>query len=835
MEPEHELRIAQRLESLGRLSFVAHRDTAAVLPTVAAYGAAGAAEWVDACEALFLHDREAGKAFIRASAAAAEAFQGTTPWVALARRFCACRGSARALEAYMQALPEAAALLTHATEQWAEIGFQWCARHTESGRAYFETPVAQLAPGGDVRRIAPLLAPAEELYAERGLALGRYLSGALRVRDLLGPEALRSWARQGGDILKAGRLRGEAFFAFESDESRSLLLAHLPGFRPFEHERLFTLLLTVWFGEAFPLKEGTWMPGEGRPFIETDGRSLFLPAVLGDREETLWAVFHAGAHLAHGTFDQEAIEALFRFVGVRHPPIAPDQAITWRPIFVRYGEDLPRFQLLFDLCEDLRVDALTRRRIPGYLERLVDMAEGRAPPVGPAGVYWDFALTAYRALLGRAVLDPRLAPLLDAKASLVTSFATAEALYAERGLPALTLAARAEAYLPAHAPNAARPVYPRRTGVDGSGVTADTDPEVQKSEAPKETAKNAPQDAQGNDPDLEIPPEDTAGAGGRVGVGLPQPARVSGVGRGFPQGEQGYAYPEWDYRERRFKRRWAFVQEKGLDELDHAEAARILTRHATMLARLKRAIQAQKPTRLAPLTRQLEGDDLDMEATVNFVAERRQGLSPRPSIYRARRPQRRDLAALLLADLSTSIMQQLPEGGRIVDRIRAALLLFAEALEEVGDPYAIAGFASKYRDQVSYYPIKDFGERLNAHARGLIGGLSGRLATRMGAAIRHALVRFDEAQTARRLLLLLSDGRPADYDDGGDSRYLEEDTRLAIKACLDRGVHPFCITLDPRGGDYLHRIFGAGHYLVIDRLNDLPERLPEIYLRLRGA
>lgn len=835
MESEHELRIAQRLEHLARLSFVAHRDTSAALPALLAYGTAGAADWVDACEALFLHDREAGKAFIRASAAAAQAFHGTAPWVALARRFCACRSSARALEAYMQALPEAAALLGENAGQWAEIGLQWCARHTDSGRAYFETPVATLAPDGDPGTIGPLLAPAEELYADRGLALGRYLAGALRVRALLGAEALGPWARQGGDILKAGRQRGEAFFALESEESRTLLLTHLPGFRPLEHERLFLLLLTVWLGAAVPLKEGAWMPGEGRPFIETDGRSLFLPAVLGDREEALLAILHAAAHLAHGTFDQDAIEALFRHAGVRHPPLASDQAMTWRPVFVRYGEDLPRFQVLFDLCEDLRVDVRTGARVPRYLERLVALAEAAPRPSGPERAYWEFALAALQAVLGRGMIDPRLEPLLDPGSSLPTSFAAAEALYADGGLPPLTSAARARAYLPAHGPNAARPVYPRRPGMDEAGATADTDPEVQKSETPKETAKNAPQDAQGNDPDLEIPPEDTAGAGGRVGVGLPQPARVSGVGRGVSGGEQGYAYPEWDYRERRFRRRWAFVQEKQLEELDHAEAGRILTQHAAVLGRLKRAVQAQKPTRLAPLTRQLEGDDLDMEATVNFVAERRQGLSPRPAIYRARRPQRRDLAALLLADLSTSIMQQLPEGGRIVDRIRAALLLFAESLEEVGDPYAIAGFASKYRDQVSYYPIKGFGERLDSHARGLIGGLSGRLATRMGAAIRHALVRFDEAQAARRLLLLLSDGRPADYDDGGDSRYLEEDTRLAIKGCLDRGVHPFCITLDPRGGDYLHRIFGEGHYLVIDRLNDLPERLPEVYLRLRGA
>ena len=134
---------------------------------------------------------------------------------------------------------------------------------------------------------------------------------------------------------------------------------------------------------------------------------------------------------------------------------------------------------------------------------------------------------------------------------------------------------------------------------------------------------------------------------------------------------------------------------------------------------------------------------------------------------------------------------------------------------------------------MSYYTIKGFNDKLTVHTRAVLGGLSGRLATRMGAAIRHAVAGFDLAPSQRRLLLILSDGRPADYDDGGDERYLHEDTRMAVKEAVDRGVHPFCITLDAAGSQYLPQIFGPGHYLVLDHINDLPKKLPEIYLRLR--
>jgi len=194
----------------------------------------------------------------------------------------------------------------------------------------------------------------------------------------------------------------------------------------------------------------------------------------------------------------------------------------------------------------------------------------------------------------------------------------------------------------------------------------------------------------------------------------------------------------------------------------------------------------------------------------------------------------REVSVILLADLSTSIMQLLPEGrGRLVDRVRAGILLFAESLEMVGDSYAIAGFCSKYRDNVAYYKIKDFDQPWSSDVKAQVGGLSGRLATRMGAAIRHATACFHGVSSRRRLLLLVSDGRPEDYDDGGDRRYLHEDTRMAVKEAVARGVHPFCITVDTLANEYLPQIFGRGHYLVLDHINSLPRRLPEIYLKLR--
>ncbi len=844
---EQELLLAVQVElvELEKISFVAHRDSKEALAVIETYGLPVTVEWLKACKALFLHDRDAGKAFIRGSVEAAAASGTVLPWVEWAMQFTTWRGSWKAVDGFMDQLATAYLNLgPEGTARWAKLGLEWCGKHLDSGIAYFRAPVLDLAGKEGAAGIEALLEPAEELFKTRRLALGTYLGGAIRVRNLLGPQAVSPWAKRGADILQAGRLRGEQFFRLESEESISLLLENLPGFRLAEHGRLLSLLITAWFEEEVDLAESKWSPDQGRAFIETDAHALYLPIAMSDREEAILSLFHAMGHLKFHSYERRYIEALFKEVGMQHPPLDEDQRITWRPLFARFGEDMIRFQLLFDLCEDLRVDAAIQRVIPNYLNRLLAAAEARELPADPAGDYYRMALDSLR--MARDVLVngktdvaaewQEFLPLLQPDATVVDAFRLASRLYEGTGLPVIGLTERQDAFLPGRSPNAARAVYPRRVldrAERGTG-TEDIDDDVKNEEIrPNPEQKETPKGAQGHDPEYDMPPEETTGSGGRVGAGIPQPAHVIGTARGHRLTEKGYPYPEWDYRDNRHKRNWAWVQEKELDEKNAPEADKLLAYYAPALKRLKKAIQSQKPSRMAPKRRQFEGDELDIDAATSFVAEKRAGMAPKPAIYRQRIVQHRDTAVTLLADISTSIMAELPEGGRIVDRIRAGLLLFAESMEEVGDPYAIACFASKYRDNVSYYPIKDFDERYNSKSRALIGGISGRLATRMGAAIRHAVHKFEKSPSHRRLLLILSDGRPADYDDGGDERYLHEDTRMAVKEAVDAGVHPFCITLDPAGGKYLAQIFGPGHYLVLDHINDLPKKLPEVYLRLR--
>jgi len=816
-------------------SLVAFRELEQVLPAIRLHGDEVALTWLMAGRRLFDFDREAGRAFIRGSAAAEQVSETVLPWTEQALQFVRWRGSWRALEGFMSNLPRAYGSLGHAGERrWAEIGLMWCGRQLESGSAFFNVPVTDLAGRQGIAGIEQLAVPAEELFESRKLLLSTYLGGAIRVRNLLGAQAILPWALRGADIMQSGRARGEAYFRLESEESLALLLEHLPGFRLSDRNRLLGMLLDVWYGESFDLKESAWSPEKGRPFVETDGRSLFFPAVMASRDEAVLAVLHGAGHMRHGTFDRLAMKEMFGAANVEFPESGP---VSWVPLYMHYGDDALRFQLIFDLCEDLRVDFRVQHAVPNYLPRLAAAARAAPPRPPEAAAYFDLALAsieeAMTAMHASAPRGRQFGPLFDPAATVADAWRIATAIYSNDELPRVTdLETFHAAYLPGRGPNATRLAHPQQRQEQQqtqAGAEQQNQPEEQGEEE-GETAQNAETgDQQDGGKHQEV-----AGYGDSTGTSARSSNRNETQQQAASAADKGLPYPEWDYREQRYKRNWAWVQEKKLAESNTAEANRLERQYSNALKRLKKAIQAQKPARLAPLLRQLDGDDMDINAVVGYIAEKQAGRSPKPAIYRRREMRQREIAVTLLADMSTSIMQHLPEGGgRLVDRVRAGVLLFAESMEEVGDAYSIAGFCSKYRDNVSYYTIKNFDQPLSEDVRSQIGGMSGRLATRMGAAIRHATARFEQVESRRRLLLILSDGRPEDYDDGGDRRYLHEDTRMAVKEAVARGVHPFCITVDTMANQYLPQIFGKGHYLVLDHIDSLPNKLPEIYFRLR--
>lgn len=289
----------------------------------------------------------------------------------------------------------------------------------------------------------------------------------------------------------------------------------------------------------------------------------------------------------------------------------------------------------------------------------------------------------------------------------------------------------------------------------------------------------------------------------------------------------GLALPEWDYR-------------KALLRPDHCRLQPMVAREARPaplpeeLAATARKLRGQFAA-LAPQRRWLkaqpEGPELDVDACVRNVADRASGHTPEIGGYLAQARCERDLACLLLADLSMSTDAWISDSHRIVDVIRDSLLLFAEAMTATGDRFGIYGFSSLRRQNIRFHLFKDFSARYDALARGRILALKPGYYTRMGAALRQASTILAEQAAGRRLLLLISDGKPNDLD-LYDSRYGIEDTRMAVHAARRLGLTPFCVTIDREAGAYLSYIFGPAGFCVIRKPEDLPRRLPLLYAQL---
>ncbi|CAL1239142.1 nitric oxide reductase activation protein NorD [Candidatus Methylocalor cossyra] len=303
---------------------------------------------------------------------------------------------------------------------------------------------------------------------------------------------------------------------------------------------------------------------------------------------------------------------------------------------------------------------------------------------------------------------------------------------------------------------------------------------------------------------------------------------------GKPPVSEPYHYPEWDYQVQLYRPNWATVLEKQLPFGDPGAIERILAEHRPTVARLRRLIDALKPRGLIRQRRQEDGDEIDLDAAIRAMVDMRLGATPDPRINIRHIRKTRDLVVLLLLDLSESTNQVLPGTDRpVIQLTREAATLLAHVLTGIGDPFAIHGFASDGRHDVQYFRFKDFDQPFDERVRARLAGMSGGLSTRMGAALRHAGRFLRQRPQRNKLVLLLSDGEPADIDER-NPEYLRFDTKKAVEELATAGVATYCLTLDPAADDYVARIFGGNRYTVLEHVQRLPERLPYLFLSLTG-
>ena len=290
-------------------------------------------------------------------------------------------------------------------------------------------------------------------------------------------------------------------------------------------------------------------------------------------------------------------------------------------------------------------------------------------------------------------------------------------------------------------------------------------------------------------------------------------------------------YHEWDYLNQSYRPDWVSVYEVLHPPGNAADIDRLLDKHSALAKRLKKMLDLLKPQDKVCIRYQEEGSELDLDVALRSLIDYKSGATPDPRINMSHKTSGRNIAVMLLLDLSESLNEKAAGCDQtILELSREAVSLLAWAIEKLGDPFAIAGFHSNTRHDVRYLHIKGYSEHWGDHVKGRLATMEAHYSTRMGAAMRHAAHYLEKQQADKKLMLILTDGEPSDVD-SKDARMLIEDARQAVTELDRQGIYAYCINLDRKADKYVADIFGK-QYTIIDRVAQLPERLPQLFISL---
>lgn len=296
------------------------------------------------------------------------------------------------------------------------------------------------------------------------------------------------------------------------------------------------------------------------------------------------------------------------------------------------------------------------------------------------------------------------------------------------------------------------------------------------------------------------------------------------VWKGTYHEEGAFIYNEWDYERQNYRKNWAVLRERDVHPAYDSFVADTLYKYRGLAMDLRRTFEALRGEDKL-MKRQPYGDDVDIDALVEALADSSQGAEMTDRLFTKMHKLERNIAVMFMVDMSGSTR------GWINDAERESLVLLCESLETLGDRYAIYGFSGMTRKRCEVYRIKRFEDEYDDEVKARISGIQPKDYTRMGVTIRHLTSMLNEVEARTKLLITLSDGKPDDYDTYRGA-YGIEDTRMALIEAKRNGIHTFCITIDTEAKDYLPHMYGAVNYAVIDEVRKLPLKVSDIYRRL---
>ncbi len=622
---------------------------------------------------------------------------------------------------------------------------------------------------------------------------------------------LRRWANWGAQAHRTDFAAQALYFGLESPEALAVLQQERKGTLFVDVQRRLAMYLRALWGRDFFLRptSGDYESREGyQPYIES--HLIHVPDAYDDIEGASGleiyraAVAHAAAHLV---YTRDALSA---------------QALN------------PLQRAMVALVEDARVEALALREFPG-LRPIWARLHRTGPEAGAS-------CADHMSRLARALLDPDY---VDGGPLAVQGrllFARAQERLQDNRI-SWEIGAELAAWLESAAPAfEARTDRVRAAYRDDNRYLWAFDASVDLEDGQtlpwleRQVRRKVSLMEFINETDVETAGDDAQ----EVWVLASElfPYEDNGVSYNQMEGKapspDPHHYPEWDYQIQVERPRWVTLLEQAAPAGEVALIDAVVARHKPVAGRLKRMIEAIAPQGVQRLRRLEEGDDIDLNAAIAAMVQIRSRQQPDTRIMMRNQRKVRDLAVLVLIDLSQSTGDTVRGSDQtVLDLAREACALLADSMQKIGDPFAMHGFSSDGRHEVRYLRFKDFDALYDDHAKARLAGMASGMSTRMGAAMRHAGRILQRCQQGRKLLLVLTDGEPADVD-VRDPQYLRHDARKAVEELARAGITSYCLSLDPHADPYVARIFGARNYRVLDRVERLPEQLPALYMGLIG-
>jgi hypothetical protein len=725
--------------------------------------------------------------------------------------------------------------------------------------------------------------------AEAAISCLRSAPQALRTATV---EQFRAWAREGLLLENVSARARRSYFALETRKSNEQLQSGQDGLALEEVAQTLRLYVEGLTGRAVEVAPLAAVPDEQRI---GDGRTIHLPSNVSEFDDReldfrLYKVLaaHAAGQIEFGTHEPDTVDlhaayaslaavyasenadafAAFSLDGYINDPLQSERALApeeearladKRKRVLPAGGDyravltlFPQRGLaarIFGTLENGRIDRRLRRAYRG-LARDLDLVREHLRRNRPRIVSLPITLVPFELLFQITLCGGALDDARTVYGQVVSELETivAEYLAGDGSTVADTLMATSRVYtlfqsvVPEMTERQSQADEERGAEQEG-GAQSNLEPESEEETDDERDAERRREQRRRDARELfnAWAANESAGSDGdETLTGAERWMAGETAEQGLEPGEEAFEYDEWDRDLSDTRVGWCRVVEKRVRRGERSFVELTRSRYRGVISSIRHQFQLMRPESMRRVANELDGDDYDLSALIDYVIDRRADGQQSERVYTKRLRRERDVAVSFLLDQSSSTARTIGRhplqpythpGRRIIEVEKEGLVLMSEALEAVGDPYSIYGFTSEGRRNVKFYVVKDFDEPYAGEVEQRIGGINYQNNTRLGAAVRHAARKLRRQEARTRLLIVLSDGRPYDHD-YGDARYAREDTREALKQARLDGITPFCITIDRDSETELRDLYGEVGYTIIDDVLSLPERMPAIYRRL---